>query len=196
MDRANRPKEAEAAFERAFEAIDEVDLTVGINRRLVMSVYFWFSYFLTTTNRLERAVDLLSRALELNRLEEDAPRNVRWRAIAMRNLAQNFLKAGRITEAENASQEALEMSIEPRLRNSSLIWLGLTYQLTSRLPEAERAFRESLDIMERISVREPGVDAAKPTDNLIVLAHVLQLRNEFSEAEKYYIEAIKLARNH
>jgi tetratricopeptide (TPR) repeat protein len=195
LHRTKRSTEAEVMFEKSIENIYGLDETDKINRLLMIGVYWWFSAFLRDTNRLGRAVEMLERALELRRFEEDTPKGRRDQLFALNNMAGALLALGRSKDAEEVLNEVNEICVEDVNRANNLELLGRIYKLTFRLPEAETAFHECIDIVRSISERISGTDWPSPSGLLSHLAHVLKLRHDYPEAERKYNEDLEISRS-
>jgi tetratricopeptide (TPR) repeat protein len=194
MERTDRPIEAEEFIEESLEVSKAVDVSASIPRHIVAGSHWWAGHFFRRQHKLKRSLEALNYSLELTKSEKDSLRLSRQQSFTMHHIGATLVIAGEYLEAEKICEMALETWVEDVNKLNTFRTLGDIYRLTSRIEEAEKSYRESLDTINKISQREPGVYQVQPGYFRARLAHALKLMNRFEEAEALYLKALPMAR--
>ncbi|MFX0055699.1 MAG: tetratricopeptide repeat protein [Promethearchaeota archaeon] len=186
LRRIKKPIEADAMFERALELTEEIDLKDMRKHPWVFSVYWWYSLFLIDMHRLNKAADLLQRALDLEKFGRESSAISRERAFTLSYLCYTLLLAGNTIEAEKAAMEIPKNDTEYINRMNRLQYLGHIYRLTSRFQEANRAYRDLFDMYQTASFQWRFRAAYIPRH----FALVMKFAGNYADAEIHYREIL------
>ncbi|WP_244491359.1 tetratricopeptide repeat protein [Bosea sp. Root381] len=160
------PKDRDAAFNyaRALRALDQNAQALAVLQSAVLAhtndreLLGAYGRSLADNGRLKEADEVLSRA--------HSPERPDWRILSAQGTVADQL--GDHARAQQIYQAALKIAPgEPTVLSN----LGLSYALSRRLPEAERALREATST---------GTDDPRVRQNLVL---VLGLQGRFAEAE-------------
>jgi tetratricopeptide (TPR) repeat protein/TolB-like protein len=99
-----------------------------------------------------------------------------------RELVRFLVRKGDDVAVEETLAESLRQVVEPRRQSELLVSVGWTYQSRRRYDEAERRFRQALDI---------GVETGR-VDALNGLGWSFFNRNDYEQARKYFEQGLEL----
>ncbi|MGY5876555.1 MAG: tetratricopeptide repeat protein, partial [Candidatus Thorarchaeota archaeon] len=162
-------------------------------------------HILCIAGRLDEAEEVLRETVEMRRMFYQGDSNMMWGFIAesLNRLALTLMLTQRFSESEEIYNESLSISREQFERTGKLlnqVYIGWTlgemailFKRTGRIPKAEKAFLESLEIWRFAATQSEDRyrdDIARGLNNLAVLYSQTE---RISEAEKANQEALEIA---
>lgn len=143
------------------------------------------------------AETMISRALALREKNPDKA-NTEKLASDLSVLADCNFQQGRLKDSETLYKKAIENLQRASLDESatmakSVSGLGLIYQKTGKLEEAEKEQRLALELAEKnLDDKNPAVDTKQKAVMLANLGNLLMARKKTGEAEKTFKQAIEI----
>ncbi|MFX1560905.1 MAG: tetratricopeptide repeat protein, partial [Promethearchaeota archaeon] len=196
LHRLRQPVEAEVMFEKALKIANDTDPSSLWKNLYAFGIYSFYSSFLIAQYRLNKATDLLRRALDIIEREMDPEGDQSYRVFHLNYLGSTLLQTGRMDEAEVVFRDMLSIKSEEINQMHSIGLLIEILKRTSRPLEAEEINLKGLELTKNMSNREQDVHLLQTwhSDLLRVYAMILKLIGNYRDAENHYKVALERVR--
>ncbi|MHA2159439.1 MAG: tetratricopeptide repeat protein [Candidatus Thorarchaeota archaeon] len=212
LQQTDRRIEAEAEYRKGIENYRKFNEREKSKGRLVdpwnffiyISLLWWFGAGLVTTGQYEEAMETFEKILSLKdeyqKVMIDFEPEIVWNHIAWAYLQISVIygRKGRLAEAIETLQSALDGPITPITERDVLIPLSDRLEKSGKPKEAEKALRKGLGIIRDLYEQDPNMPLTWEllVKNLVRLAAFLRKIGTYSEAEEIFTESCRIAKQH
>ncbi|MHA2142521.1 MAG: tetratricopeptide repeat protein [Candidatus Thorarchaeota archaeon] len=213
LDMSKRPIEAEREYREGIENYRKFSEREKSKGRLMdpwnffmyMAFLQWFGAFLVNLGNYEEAEERFNEILSLKgdfqKVMIEFEPEIAWTIIAdtYLQISRIYGRMGRMAEAEEALQGALDGPIHLWIERDVLIYLFDCLEKSGKAIEAENALREGLRISRVFYEQDPNMSFsgwAVLVRNLVLLAAFLRKIGKYSEVEELVKESRQIAKQH